>query len=66
MPHLGVNLGQVPIKGVNSQPVIQHDGIAGEKQLFGQHYFSPLRGVHGRTRRPWQIHTAMGRPGISV
>src|SRR5882762_7716019 len=60
------DLRQVPVKGVDPQPMIQNDGIACEKQLIGQNHPASLRGVHGRSCGPRQIRTSMGRPWISV
>src|SRR5882724_11375883 len=60
------DLRQVPVKGIDPQPMIQNDGIACEKQLIGQNHPAPLPRVHGRSCRPRQIRTAMWRPRISV
>ena len=60
------DLRQVPIKRVDPQSMIQNYGIAREKQFIGQNHSAPLRGVHGRSCRPREIRTAMGRPRISV
>jgi hypothetical protein len=46
--------------------MIQNDSIASEEQFIGQNHPAPLRGVHGRSCRPREIRTAMGRPWISV
>src|SRR5690349_12860527 len=54
------------IKGVNPQPVIDDNGVAGKKQLLSQGHAPTLCSMNGSAGHGREIHAAMRRAGLSV